>query len=131
MGREGTSTKFYNSAFLRNKGTCLWFQFQENMDFDVVVAALPALAACPPNYFIVKQVLSILMIITNHPPPPDLLVDVRDRLCVWQGRDIFCMFSDHSYGFYEITGENLETFLDLVQKTMTASMGRKIIGHNL
>lgn len=101
------------------------------MDFDVVVAALPALAACPPNYFIVKQVLSILMIITNPPPPPDLLVDVRDRLCVWQGRDIFCMFSDHSYGFYEITGENLETFLDLVQKTMTASMGRKIIGHNL
>lgn len=68
MGREGTSTKFYNSAFLRNKGTCLWFQFQENMDFDVVVAALPALAACPPNYFIVKQVLSILMIITNPPP---------------------------------------------------------------
>lgn len=103
------------------------------MDFDVVVAALPAFASCPPDCFIVKQFLSILMIITK--PPPDPLVDVRHRLCtgepgVWQGRDIFCMFSDHSYGFYEITGESLETFLDLVQK-ITNAMGRKMTGHNL
>jgi hypothetical protein len=33
---------------------------------------------------------------------------------LWEGRDVFSLFSDHPYGFFQITGEIPETMLSML-----------------
>lgn len=75
------------------------------------------------NWFLSPKHQQILWLMWRH-------CLCTSELGVWQGRNIFCMLSDHSYGFYEIIGVRIETFLDFVQKTTNAT-GRTMIGHNL
>lgn len=97
------------------------------MDIDVVVAALRAFASCPPDCFIVKQFISILMIIT------------KPHLILWWMCDIVLVQVNQVCGKEEIYSaclqtiprllwdnkrESWETVLDLVQKISNA-MGRE------
>lgn len=79
---------------------------------------LPALVQPPPDTtqyldFLASYLASIIRL------PPDLMLDIRHRLFAidedaYNGRNVFAMFADQRFHFFEITGETLETFLQLV-----------------
>jgi len=105
-----------------------------------MLAALPGLIRCPPDGMDVLQQL-ILMLNTILKPPPDCMdffkqlilvfialvkppadqgVCLRQRILgnnihVWEGRDLFSLFAGNRYGFFQITGETLETLLAILR----------------
>jgi hypothetical protein len=63
--------------------------------------------------------MGIIFVISKPPPDCDPLQDRRYRLHenavhLWEGRDAFCLFNDHPYGFLHITGETPETMLSML-----------------
>ena len=84
---------------------------------NIFLALLPALCQPPPDgnqYF--RLFFSMLLTILR--PPCDPLVNIRNRLFandnnVYEGRDVFSLFSVNRINFYNITGETPETFIQL------------------
>ena len=83
-----------------------------------MLALLPALCQPPPDgnqYF--RLINSMLLTILR--PPVDPLINIRNRLFsndnnIYEGRDVFSLFSGNRFDFYNITGETPETFIELV-----------------
>ena len=60
--------------------------------------------------------MGIIFVISKPSPDCDPLQDRRYRLYenavhLWEGRDVFSLFSDHPYGFFQITDETPEIML--------------------
>lgn len=88
------------------------------MDRERSLALLAALSTPPPDD---EPVLHLLYIITSivMQQPPRPLLNIRNRLFgslenYWIGRDVFELFSQHPYEFFEITGETPESLLAIV-----------------
>ena len=85
---------------------------------QILLALLPALCQPPPDenqYF--RLIFSMLLTILR--PPVDPLINIRNRLFsndnnIFEGRDVFNLFCQNRFDFYNITGETPETFLQLV-----------------
>ena len=61
--------------------------------------------------------MGIIFVISKPPPDCDPLQDRRYRLHenavhLWEGRDVFSLFSDHPYGFFGETPETMLSMLD-------------------
>jgi hypothetical protein len=96
-----------------------------------LIQALIALVRPPPNFheyqkFVVKLLLQIVQLPAEH------TLSVQQRLfgeydveCT--GRNVFTLFSDHRYEFFEVTGEGPETFLELVNILPLREYGDNIL----
>lgn len=92
----------------------------DNEEKRFLLAALPALLSPPPDITeFLQNLMGIIFVISKPPPDCDPLQDRRYRLHenavhLWEGRDVFSLFSDHPYGFFQITGETPETMLSML-----------------
>ena len=90
----------------------------DNEEKRLLLAALPALLSPPPDITeFLQNLMGIIFVISKPPPDCDPLQDRRYRLHenavhLWEGRDVFSLFSDHPYGFFGETPETMLSMLD-------------------
>ena len=83
----------------------------------LLLALLPALVPPTPDHTQHSmEFIANLMIIVNLPPSPS--TDIRFRHfsedgTLHEGRDVFTMFAENRYQFYQLTGETPETLIHL------------------
>lgn len=84
----------------------------------VLIVLLLSFADLPPgsSHLLMQQVIGMLFLLAI--PPLDPVLPLRHRLypfaaSTWRGRDVYSLFAEHPPELFGITGESIETFLDM------------------
>lgn len=84
----------------------------------MLIVLLLYFADLPPGAsdLLIQQLISLIYLLAI--PPLDPVLPLRHRLypfavSTWRGRDVYSLFAEHPPELFGITGESIETFLDM------------------